>query len=98
MFVHNTLFERNNSIIRDSYMLRTDLCAAFCDVAVADAEQVLQVLCPVFSIKRMHLKRRRVHQKSRSDKFVVFLMVAKHVANILTEKTLDAFAKFLHAI
>ena len=57
-----------------------------------------QFLNAILGIERMHFKRRDVNQKSRPNKFVVHLMIAQHVANILAKKTLDAFPKFLHAI
>ena len=76
----------------------TDLCAAFCDVAVADAEQVLEILGAVLGVERVHLERGGVNEKSRADKFLVFCVVAKHVTNVLAQKTLDALAKFLHAV
>jgi hypothetical protein len=44
----------------------------------------------------MHFERRCVHEKSWSDKFIVEVVVAQDVANILTEKTLDALSKLLH--
>jgi len=46
----------------------------------------------------MLIKRRRVNQKPRSDEFLVLIMIPKNVADILAEVTLDAFAKFLHAV
>ena len=98
MLVDDTFFERNNRIIRDGYVLRANLCTAFCDVAVADAEKVFQLLGPVFGIERMHFERSRINQKSRADKFVMLFMIAKHVTNVLAQKALDALAKFLDAV
>jgi len=74
------------------------LVAALCDVAIANSLGVSQFLQPIFGIERMHLQRRHVNQKARPDKFVVHLMVAQHVANILAEKTFDAFPEFLNPI
>ena len=39
-----------------------------------------------------------VDQKTRPDKFLVLVMIAQDVADILAKKTLDALAEFLHAI
>ena len=39
-----------------------------------------------------------VNQKARADEFVVLLVIAQDVADILAKKTLDAFPEFLHAI
>jgi hypothetical protein len=46
----------------------------------------------------MHFQRGDVNQESRTDKFVVQLMVAQNMANILAKKAFDTFTKFLHAI
>ena len=37
-------------------------------------------------------------QKARADKFIMQLMFAQNVANVLAQETLDALAKFLHAV
>jgi hypothetical protein len=44
----------------------------------------------------MHFERGRVHEKSWADEFFVHVVVAQDVADILTEKTLDALSKLLH--
>ena len=98
MLVNNTLFERNNSIIRDGNVLRAHLCTAFCDVAVADAEQVFEILSAAFGVERMHLERGGVNKKTRADKLVMLFVIAEDMANVLTKKTLNALAKFLHAV
>src|SRR5206468_8071710 len=41
-FIHHALFERNDGIVGNVYLFRADLSAAFGDVAIADAELVLQ--------------------------------------------------------
>src|ERR1700739_5007371 len=46
----------------------------------------------------MHLQRRDVHEKARTDELVVHVVIAQHVADVLTEKTLNALSKLLNAI
>src|SRR5438874_10578844 len=46
----------------------------------------------------MHLQGGDMNQETWPDEFVMHLMIAQHVANVLTKKTFDAFPKFLHAI
>ena len=46
----------------------------------------------------MHLKRGDTHKESRSAKILFMFMIAEHVADVLTQETLDAFTKFLNAI
>jgi hypothetical protein len=57
-----------------------------------------QLVHPVLRIQRMHLQRRNMHQKTRADEFVVLLVIAKHVADVLAQEALDALPELLDAI
>ena len=46
----------------------------------------------------MHFQRRHVNEETRADKFIVHLVIAQDVANILAKKTFDAFPELLYAI
>jgi hypothetical protein len=46
----------------------------------------------------MHFQSRNVNKISRPNEFFVQMMLAKHMTNILTKETLNAFPEFLHAI
>src|SRR5580692_4189796 len=46
----------------------------------------------------MHLQRRGVDEESRTDEFIVHLVIAQNVADILAQETLDAFTEFLNAV
>jgi len=72
--------------------------AALGDVAVADSLRVSQFFDAIFCIEWMHLQCGDMNQETWPDEFVVHLVVAQHVADILTEKTLDAFPEFLDTI
>jgi len=97
-FIDDALFEWNDSIVGDRDMLGANFGAAFCYVAVTDAEIFAQLSDAVFGVERVHFERRDVDEKTRADKFVVHFMIAQHMADVLTQKTFDALAKFLHAV
>ena len=60
--------------------------------------RLLQFGHAIFGVERMHFQRGGINQKARADEFLVLVMVAQNVADILAEKTFDALAEFLHAI
>ncbi len=98
MFIDDSFFERDDGVVGDGDVFGADFGAAFGDVAIADAELVFQFVDSIFGIERVHLERRRIDEKSRPDELFVLHVVAKDVANILAEITLDALAKFLNAV
>ena len=79
-------------------MLRANFCAAFCDVAVADAVRLFQIFQSVFFVQRMHFKRRVVNEKTGADKVIMLVMISQDMTDVLAEKALNAFAKFLNAL
>ena len=72
--------------------------AAFGDVAVAHALRGFEFLETIFGVERMHLQGGDMNQVARADKLLVFVMLAQDMADILAEKTFDAFAELLDAI
>ena len=50
------------------------------------------------TIERMHLESGNANKEPWTAKLLVPFMIAQHVTDVLTEKALDALAKFLHAI
>jgi hypothetical protein len=83
VFVNDTFFQGNNSIICDRYVFGADFSAALGYVAIADAKKIFQVLGPVLGIEGMHLERGRVNEKSRADELIVLFVIAKHMTNVL---------------
>jgi hypothetical protein len=57
-----------------------------------------QIADPVFGIERMHFECGGIDEQTRTDKFVLLVVFSQNVAHVLTEKTLDALAKLLHAL
>src|SRR4029077_12132893 len=96
--VDDALLERDDGVVGNRDVFRTNFRTALGDVAETDAELLSQIFHAIAYIQRMHFERRRIHQKSRADELLVHLMVAQDVADILTEIALDALAKLLHPI
>jgi len=96
--IHHPFLQRNDSVVRDLDAFRANLRATLRDVAIANALRVSQFFDAILGVERMHLQRGDMNQKSRSDEFVVHLVVAQHVANVLAKKALDAFPELLDAI
>src|SRR4030095_305164 len=46
----------------------------------------------------MHLQTSNADKETRSAKLILFVVVTKDMANVLTKKTFNALAKLLHAI
>jgi hypothetical protein len=97
-FINDSFFQRNDSVVRDLDAFRANLRATLGDVAIPNALRVPQFFNAIFGIERMHLQRSDVNQEARPDEVIVLLMIAQHVANVLTKKTFDAFPELLHAI
>ena len=60
--------------------------------------RLLQFRQAVFGVERVHFQRGGINEKARADEFLVLVMVAQDVADVLAEKTFDALAEFLHAV
>ena len=75
-----------------------DFRAALGDIAIADAQFFSQQGGSRNAVERMHFEAGGADKEARSAERIVFLVIAKDVANVLAKKTLDAFTKFLHAI
>ena len=58
----------------------------------------LQIGQAVFGVERVHFQRGGVDEEARADEFLVLVMVAQDVADVLAEEAFDALAEFLHAI
>src|ERR1051326_257471 len=96
--IDDPLLQRDDRIIRDRNTLRTHFRATFRDIAIPNSLRFRELFKAILRIKRMHLQRSDINEKSRSDKLLVLIVLAKDVANILTQKTLNALSEFLHPI
>ena len=76
-------------------MLRTDFSTAFCNVAVADAEDVFEFLQVIEGIQWMHRQKRDADEETRTGK-IPDLLITHHTTDILAEEELDTFVEFLN--
>src|SRR5580765_6667988 len=88
--IDDALLEGNDRVVGDRDVFRTDLRAAFRDIAVADALGVLEIGGAALDIERMHLERRGVDEEPGTDERLVELVFAQDMAHVLAEKALDA--------
>src|SRR5262249_52733710 len=97
-FVDDTLLERNDGVVGDVNFFGADFGAALGDVAVAEAEFVLEERNSVCAVERMHFEAGGTDEEARSAERFVLLMIAEHVADVLAKKAFNAFAKFLDTV
>src|SRR5579885_2514644 len=98
ILIDHPLFERNNRVVSDVNLFRTNLAAALGDVAIAYAALFPEVLQTVSAVERMHLKPRDADEETRAGEIRFLVMVAQHVADVLAQEAFNALAKLLHAI
>src|SRR5258708_2859448 len=96
--IGDPVVERDDGVVGDVDLLRTDPRAALGDVAEPDPFRLRQFLQPVLGVERMHLQRRDVGEEARADELLLKMVLAQDVADVLAEEALDALAKLLHAL
>src|ERR1035437_132618 len=96
--VYYALLQRDDGVIGDVTFFGADFGAAFCNVAEAQAEIFLEKFRAGDAIEGMHFKTGDAHEETGSGELLLLGVVAQHVADVLTEETLDAFAEFLAAV
>ena len=87
--------EADESIVIDADVLQTDFSTAFCNVAVADAEDVFEFLQVVEVIRWMHRQKCDADEETRTGK-IPDLLITHHTTDILAEEELDTFVEFLN--
>src|SRR5256885_7612529 len=100
MSVHGALLHRDDRVIRDLDVLRTDLGAALGDVAEPEPLVLDRVLLAIgVRVQRMHVQFGGPDEEARpGERRLVLLVVADHVAGVLAEEALDALAELLRAL
>src|SRR5215510_9560088 len=76
--VHHPLLERNDAVVGDLNVLRTDLGAAARDVAQTRAELATDRGDSVLGVQRVHLQGRQADHEARPDERVLARLVAQH--------------------
>src|SRR5712692_2401847 len=74
--INNSLLQRDDCIISDRYVLRTNLRAALGDIAETYTVRLSQFFDPVLGVKRMHLERCNVNKKPWTNKLIVEVMLS----------------------
>src|SRR5699024_5940241 len=97
--VCDPFLEGNQGVVGDLDVFRAHLRAALGDVAVAHAELFLGDLAPVGGVPGMHLQFGHAHEVTGpGEVFLVLLVVTDHVAHVVAQEALDAFAELLAAL
>ena len=82
--VYDTLFQRNDRVVRYSDSFRAYFRAALCDVAIADTVFFLQVASAASVIQWMHFQGGRMDTESWSGEMVVKPMLPQDMTDVLT--------------
>src|SRR5262249_52006746 len=98
--VNDAFLERDDAVVGDVDVFGADFGATLGNVAEADVESVFEKAEPVSGVQGMHFQAGDADHEARAAKRLAlgFVVIAKDVADILAEKTLDALAEFLDAI
>src|SRR5262249_4463289 len=96
--VDDAFLQRNDGVVGDVNVLGTDFGTALGDVAVADASLLLQISAARRHIERVHLEAGDADKEARSGEAILLIVIAQHVAHVLAQEALDAFAKLLHPV
>src|SRR5262249_45342350 len=96
--VHHAFLQRDDGVVGDVDRLGTDLRAALGDVAVPDPGRLLEVTRARRDVEGMHLQAGHADEETWAGEAVLLLVVAQHVADVLTEEALDALAELLHPV
>src|SRR5205807_3352248 len=96
--VDHPLLERNDAVVGDVDVLRTDLGAALGDVAEPEPRLAADRVAPVASVEGVHLEARELDEEARPREHRLRVVVTDDVADILAQEALDALVKLLDAI
>src|SRR5579875_3908326 len=97
--VDHALLQRDDPVVRDLDVLRTDLGAALGDVAVADPLVLLRHALAVLRVERVHVELGGADEEPRpGERGLVLLVVTDDVTGVLAEVALDALAELLAAL
>src|SRR5262249_15279596 len=96
--INNALFQGNYRIVRDVYIFGANFGTAFGYVAKANARLIFHEGGAVHGIELVHLQPGKTHEKARTHKGVLAIVITQNVANVLAEEALDTLAKFLDGL
>src|SRR5579875_865048 len=96
--IDHALLQRNDRVVGYVNLLRADLGAALGNVAEAQPSVILEELCPVERIERVHLQPGHAHEEAGAGENILAIVIPQHVADVLAEEALDALAELLDAL
>src|SRR6202048_2270410 len=96
--VGDPLLERDDAVVGDVDVLRTDLRAALGDVAHRNSSLALEQRAPVDRVLWMQLQPGDPDHEARPEECVLTVVVAQDVTDVLAEEAFDALAKLGDAI
>ena len=96
--IDHPLLEGDDRVVGDLDVFRADHGAALGDVAVADPLGLLQIGNTIGGVQGMHFQRSAVDEMAWADEFVMLVVVAKDMADVLAQEALDAFPELLYPV
>src|SRR2546421_10453305 len=84
--IEHAFLEGNDGIVGDGDVFRTDLGAAFCNVAQPDAVLLAKGGDTIRLVQWIHFQSCRVDQEARADKLLVHVMFAQNMADVLAKE------------
>src|SRR5262245_19417020 len=97
--VDDPFLERDDAVVRDLDVFGTHLRTTFRDVAQTKARLLLRQPLAVVGVERVHVEFGKPDEEPRArEALLVLIVVADHVAGVLTEEALDALAELLRPL
>src|ERR1700720_3287506 len=96
--IHYTFLEGDDCVIGDADSFGADLSAALRDIAQTESKFVFEQTGAGEAVEGMHLQACHADEETWASEFFFFLVVAEHMADVLAQETLYAFAEFLYSI
>src|ERR1041385_3729683 len=78
--IHYPFLQRNNRVVRDMDVLGADLRTALCNVAIPDAQFILQQLCTRNPAHGMHFQPSDANKEPWPAELFLLVMVPQHMA------------------
>src|SRR6202051_2607653 len=98
VLVGDALLERDDGVVGDVDVFRTDLRAALGDVAVGETTLLARLLGAVKHILGLHLEAGHAYEEARPVETVEEAVGAVDVAHVLAQVALDALAELVEAV
>src|SRR6476620_890233 len=74
--INDPLLERNDCVVRNCNVFRTDLGAALGDIAKTDTAGLPEFRSAILDVQRVHFQGGGKHEEARADELFMLMMVA----------------------